>query len=76
MATKKTKKPKFTVNHAAQLFGRTTARIRQICIEHEIGELIQGRVRLLTAADVEEIGRIIEESGYSMNSEKNSRVPA
>jgi hypothetical protein len=54
----------FTVGHAARRFKRTTARIRQICIEHEIGELIADRVRLLSAYDMQEIGRIIRENGY------------
>ncbi len=58
----------FTVNYAAARFERTTGRIRQICIAHDIGTLIEGRVRLLTASDVEEIGRIIKESGQARGS--------
>ena len=68
MATVESKKTSLTVNDAAERFGRTTARIRQICIEYEIGELIEGRIRLLSAADVRKIGRIIEETGYEKSS--------
>jgi len=52
----------FTVNDAAVKFKRTTARIRQICIEHTIGETIEGRIRILSPADFREIGRIIAAS--------------
>ena len=49
----------YTVNDAAERFERTTARIRQICISNEIGTLIEGRIRILTPADVRKIGEII-----------------
>ncbi len=61
MATAESKKMTFTVNDAAERYGRTTARIRQICIEHAIGNLIENRIRLLTESDVRKIGRIIAE---------------
>jgi hypothetical protein len=70
MATVEQQKTTFTVNDAADRFARTTGRIRQICIEHEIGNLIENRIRLLSAADVRKIGRIIETEGYRKNSEK------
>lgn len=72
MATVEEKKTTFTVTDAAERFNRTTARIRQICIEHEIGKLIEERIRLLTARDMEKIGKIIEETGYFKDSEKKS----
>ncbi len=55
----------YTVRDAAEQFGRTTARIRQICIKHEIGTLIEGRVRILKAKDIRKIGRFIEKSEKS-----------
>ena len=45
----------FTTNDAARRFRRTTARIRQICIDHDIGEVVHNRIRLLTADDLERI---------------------
>lgn len=53
----------YTVSDAADRFDRTTARIRQICIEYEIGTLIEGRIRILTPADVRKIGEILAECG-------------
>ena len=53
----------YTVNDAAERFDRTTARIRQICIKNQIGTLIEGRIRILTPADVRKIGEIIAECG-------------
>lgn len=64
MATVEHQKVTYTVNDAAKRFERSTARIRQICIEHEIGELIENRIRLLSATDVRKIGQIIEQTGY------------
>lgn len=71
MATVDREKATFTVNDAADKFNRSTGRIRQICIEREIGELIENRIRLLSPADMRRIGRIIAEEGYKKNSEKN-----
>lgn len=53
----------YTVNDAAGRYSRTTARIRQICIEHGIGTLIEGRIRLLSIDDLRLIGKIIAETG-------------
>jgi hypothetical protein len=68
MATVDRRKATLTVNDAAERFGKTTARIRQICIEHNIGELIENRIRLLSEADMRKIGKIIEETGYEKSS--------
>ena len=62
MATAERKK-EYTVNDAAEMFGKVTARIRQICIRHKIGRLIENRIRLLSPADIRKIGKIIEETG-------------
>lgn len=67
MATAQQKKS-FTVSDAATEFDRTTARIRQICIDNSIGALIEGRIRLLTAADMRKIGKIIAETGIEKSS--------
>ncbi len=72
MATAKSKKQNITVKDAAERFNRTTARIRQICIEHEIGDVIENRIRILSRADLREIGRIIVETGYEKSSEKSA----
>ena len=61
-------KDEFTVNEAAERFGRTTARIRQICIKHGIGRCMGGRIRILKSRDLDRIGRIIERFGYAKNS--------
>lgn len=58
---------RYTVNDAADRFGRSTARIRQICIQHEIGETIGNRLRILTEAELERIGKIISENGRERN---------
>ena len=68
MKTIEEKKTTFTVQDAAKQFCRTTARIRQICIQHDIGKLIEGRIRILTSGDVRKIGKIIEETGHEKNS--------
>lgn len=72
MATTEKKKSNLTVKDAARRFNRTTARIRQICIAHEIGEVIENRIRLLSRDNMREIGRIIEENGYEKTSEKTA----
>jgi len=58
----------FTVNDAAKRFSRTTARIRQICIAEKIGNLIFNRIRILSARDVQKIGKIIGEKGRNRDS--------
>lgn len=51
--------PSITVTQVANKLGRTTSRIRQICIEHDIGVLVGGRVRVFTPKQVKEIEKII-----------------
>lgn len=53
----------FTVNDAAERFERTTARIRQICIEQKIGVLVGERIRILSPADMRKLGKFIEANG-------------
>jgi hypothetical protein len=62
MATVNTEKA-LTVTEVAARFGRDSSRIRQICIEHDIGVLIAGRLRVLTEKDAEKIGRLLEGFG-------------
>ncbi len=62
-------KTEFTVTEAADMFNRTTARIRQICIAHGIGKLILGRLRVLNRRDLAKIRRIIDEFGYNKESD-------
>lgn len=61
MATKP--RANLTVSDAAERFERDPSRIRQICIEYEIGENVEGRIRLLTESDMQKIGKIIENDG-------------
>jgi 5'-deoxynucleotidase YfbR-like HD superfamily hydrolase len=58
-------KTTYTVNEAAAKYRRTTARIRQICLQHDIGESVQDRIRILSPADFARIGQIIAESGHN-----------
>lgn len=64
MATDHRSKAVYTVKDASEQFSRTPGRIRQICIAHSIGELIENRIRLLNAKDMQKICKIIEEEGY------------
>lgn len=59
---------RFTVREAAERFKRDPSRIRQICIEHEIGESIEGRIRILSSADMAKIGQIIDDLGWNKKS--------
>lgn len=59
---------KFTVNDAAERFDRTTARIRQICIEQDIGVLVEERIRLLSKDDMRKIGDFLAEFGRQRKS--------
>lgn len=43
-----------TVTEVAKLLGITTGRVRQICREKEIGQII-GKTRILTDKDIKEI---------------------
>lgn len=46
-----------TVKEVAEELQLTDSRVRQLCREHEIGQIV-GRDRLLTAGDVRKIKRI------------------
>ena len=59
------KTDEFTVNQAAEKFGRTTGRIRQICLKHNLGTCHRKRIRLLTATDMGKIQAIISEFGWN-----------
>ena len=64
----------FTVKQAASKFNKTPGRIRQICREHEIGVVIENRIRLLSPSDMRDISQILREIGRDFsgnNSEKN-----
>lgn len=63
-----TKKPYATMNEVAKLYRYDSSRIRQICIAHGIGNLIEGRIRLLTARDVKKIGSFLRRNGNSRES--------
>ena len=52
----------FTAKQVAQQIGVTSTRVRQICIEHEIGHKIGNFLRLLSEEDVEQIKKIRNES--------------
>ena len=62
MATVDTEKA-ITVTEVARRFGRDSSRIRQLCIEHNIGVLIADRLRVLTKGDVEKIRKLLEDFG-------------
>lgn len=49
-----------TAAEAGRRLGRGTARINAICREHEIGRMLNARLRLLTPEDFERIKAIIE----------------
>lgn len=66
-----TAKQQLTVNDVADRFGKNPSRIRQLCIEHGIGKLIAGRVRLLTEADAKKLGRFFAEKGHLSKNSKN-----
>lgn len=52
----------FTVKQVAEELGVTSTRIRQICIEHEIGHKIDDFMRLLSEEDIEQIKKIRNET--------------
>lgn len=52
----------FTVKEAAEELGVTAARVRQICIEHDIGKVI-GRDRLFTPEDMERLQSVPRKVG-------------
>ena len=62
MATLKSKTI-FTVSEAAAECGKTTGRIRQLCRAKNLGQEINERLRLLSAADVAWLKAYFVESG-------------
>lgn len=64
---------KYSVKDAAERFGRNASRIRQICIEYDIGFKFDARSdRRLTERDMSKIGRILDEIGRPRKSKKVS----
>ena len=67
-----------TVKDAAKELGRVPSRIRQICIrgdaDGQIGQLLEGKVRVLNTSDMRRIRRILRENGVGKKSSK--KVPA
>ena len=56
---------KYCAQDAARRFGKTPSRIRQICLEHNIGFKFRDKSeRRLTDADMRKIGKIIDETGH------------
>lgn len=62
MATLKSKTI-FTVSEAADECGKTTGRIRQLCIHHNLGHEINSRLRVLSSADISWLKSYFAESG-------------
>lgn len=56
-------KTMFTVKEAAKLCGKTTGRIRQICIKRKLGTEVNSRMRLLSKADIGYLSAYFNESG-------------
>lgn len=52
----------FTVTQAAQKVGVSSTRIRQICIEHDIGQKVSDHIRILSDEDVEQLIKIRSET--------------
>ncbi len=50
---------KITVTEAAKTLGVSAIWARELCRDHGIGELITSRLRLLSAADVAKLRRLI-----------------
>ncbi len=54
----------FTVTEAADLCGKTTGRIRQICRAEKLGKEIHPNLRLLSSADIAWLEAYFAESGH------------
>lgn len=61
------KKTHYTVSDAAEQFGKTTARIRQLCISQGIGKLIERRVRLLSERDLKRLAKYFDQFGKNFS---------
>lgn len=53
----------FTTTDAAQRFNKDESRIRRLCIDHDLGELKYGRIRLLRIRDLNWLANYFEENG-------------
>lgn len=53
----------YTTTDAAQRFNKDESRIRRLCIEHSLGELKYGRIRLLRIRDLKWLENYFEENG-------------
>lgn len=47
----------YTVKEVAEKFGITDARVRQLCIDHDIGS-IKGNTRILSAEDLKRFEKV------------------
>lgn len=72
MATIEVPKNTFTVADAAQRFGKDESHIRRVCIDHDLGTVMFGRIRLLKPADIRRLEKHFREVGR--NREKKSGV--
>lgn len=53
----------YTTTDAAQRFNKDESRIRKLCIDHDLGELKYGRIRLLRARDLSWLQDYFEQNG-------------
>ncbi len=63
MSTVDLEKYKHTVSDAAERFGKSSGRIRQLCLQHAIGKLVAGKIRLLSDYDLKKLGKIFDKIG-------------
>jgi hypothetical protein len=47
----------FTVREAARLLKISTSRVRRLCIDHEVGDKVNDRLRLLSDRDVRTLAK-------------------
>ena len=74
--TMKRQRRTFTVQEAAEKFGKDESRIRQILrANKDIGDSVAGRIWILTKADMDQIGKILAENGRSSGPRKKSGNP-
>ncbi len=52
-----------SVQEAARITGKTTGRIRQICIALELGEMFHSRLRLLSKRELKQIEKYLADNG-------------
>lgn len=48
----------YTVAEAAEMFDNWPSRVRRFCIDHNIGTVYSGRMRLLTTADITKLRKL------------------